>query len=291
MTDENKVAETVSADEKVDGASAGAAGVDAACAADAAGTAGATPSLKRGRRKVTAVVATVAVVLVAAGAGFMVWHDQPSFCNAICHTPMDGYLTTYESTPGEAATDKWGNQVADASSMLAPVHAQEGITCVGCHVPQMSEQVTEGLGWLTGSYSVVQTADERFVPEEKTLSDLTAARGIASEAFCLNSGCHVNDDGSIMTRDDLVEKTSYMKRNPHVQEHGEVACSECHKAHRASTVYCSKCHSSRVGKARARERAVSPPCLQAPAGTPSRGFLLSREQGTEMCSPSVVFAT
>ena len=127
--------------------------------------------------------------------------------------------------------------------MLAPVHAQEGITCVGCHVPQMSEQVTEGLGWLTGSYSVVQTVDERFVPEEKTLSDLTAARGIASEAFCLNSGCHVNDDGSTMTRDDLVDKTSYMKRNPHVQEHGEVACSECHKAHRASTVYCSKCHS------------------------------------------------
>ena len=210
MTDENKAAETVSADEKLD--SAGAAGAGASgvandsCAAGAAGAAGATPSPKRCRRKVTAVVATVAVVLVAAGAGFMVWHDQPSFCNAICHTPMDGYLTTYESTPGEAATDKWGNQVADASSMLAPVHAQEGITCVGCHVPQMSEQVTEGLGWLTGSYSVVQTADERFVPEEKSLSDLIAARGIASEAFCLNSGCHVNDDGSTMTRDDLVKR-------------------------------------------------------------------------------------
>ena len=271
MTEENKVAETVSADEKVDGGEAGAAGVDAAGragvsaagvadaagaggvggragasaagAADAAGAASATPSRKRSCRKVTAVVATMAVVLVTAGAGFMVWHDSPSFCNAICHTPMDGYLTTYESTPGEAATDKWGNQVADASSMLAPVHAQEGITCVGCHMPQMSEQVTEGLGWLTGSYSVVQTADERFVPEEKSLSDLTEARGIASEAFCLNSGCHVNDDGSTMTRDDLVEKTSYMKRNPHVQEHGEVACNECHKAHRASTVYCSKCHS------------------------------------------------
>lgn len=74
MTEENKVAETVSADEKVDGASV-------------AGSAGVTPSPKRGRRKVTAVVATVAVVLVAAGAGFMVWHDSPSFCNAICHTP------------------------------------------------------------------------------------------------------------------------------------------------------------------------------------------------------------
>ena len=128
MTDENKVAETVSADEKLD--SAGAAGAGASgvandsCAAGAAGAAGATPSPKRCRRKVTAVVATVVVVLVAAGAGFMVWHEQPSFCNAICHTPMDGYLTTYESTLGEAATDKRGNQVADASSKLAPEHAR-----------------------------------------------------------------------------------------------------------------------------------------------------------------------
>ncbi len=48
MTDENKVAETVSADEKLD--SAGAAGAGASgvandsCAAGAAGAAGATPS-------------------------------------------------------------------------------------------------------------------------------------------------------------------------------------------------------------------------------------------------------
>lgn len=220
MTEENKAAENVSA-----GEAAGAL------------------SAKRNKRKLAGIIGVVAAVVVVAGAGFMVWHDQPSFCNAICHTPMDGYLTTYEATPGESATDKWGNEVADASSMLAPVHAQEGITCVQCHVPQMSEQVTEGIGWLTGSYEVVQTTDERFVPEEKTLSDLTAARGIASEAFCLNSGCHTNDDGFAMTRDDLIEKTSYMKRNPHVEQHGEVDCNECHKAHRASTVYCSKCHS------------------------------------------------
>ncbi len=220
MTEENKAAENVSA-----------------------GEAASAPSAKRNKRKLAGIIGVVAAVVVVAGAGFMVWHDQPSFCNAICHTPMDGYLATYEATPGESATDKWGNEVADASSMLAPVHAQEGITCVQCHVPQMSEQVTEGIGWLTGSYEVVQTTDERFVPEEKALSDLTAARGIASEAFCLNSGCHANDDGSAMTRDDLIEKTSYMKRNPHVEEHGEVDCNECHKAHRASTVYCSKCHS------------------------------------------------
>lgn len=145
---------------------------------------------------------------------------------------------------GEAATDKWGNQVADASSMLAPGACPGGLTCVGCHVPQMSEQVTEGLGWLTGSYSVVQTVDERFVPEEKTLSDLTAARGIASEAFCLNSGCHVNDDGSTMTARRPDGQDQLHEAQPaRAGARQRVACSECHKAHRASTVYCSKCHS------------------------------------------------
>ena len=47
---------------------------------------------KNGKKKWPIVVGVVAVVLVAAGAGFFVWHEQPSFCNAICHTPMDGIV-------------------------------------------------------------------------------------------------------------------------------------------------------------------------------------------------------
>ncbi|MDU1389817.1 MAG: salivary glue protein Sgs-3, partial [Eggerthella sp.] len=42
-------------------------------------------------RKWPIVVGVVVVVLIAAGAGFWVWHEQPSFCAAICHTPMDEY--------------------------------------------------------------------------------------------------------------------------------------------------------------------------------------------------------
>ena len=195
------------------------------------------------RKKAPIVIGTVVVVLVIACAGFFVWHEQPSFCNAICHTPMDGYLTTYEATPGQASTDKWGNEVSDASAMLAPVHAKvANVTCMGCHVPTLSEQVSEGLGWISGNYSVVQTKDLRFVPEEKKLSQLTSARGVASEEFCLKSGCHANSDGSAMTRDDLAQKTSNMTRNVHTQPHGSVECSDCHKAHRASTNYCNKCH-------------------------------------------------
>ena len=65
-------------------------------------------------RKWPIVVGVVVVVLIAAGAGFWVWHEQPSFCAAICHTPMDEYLETYEQEPGTTGVDKWGNEVSKA---------------------------------------------------------------------------------------------------------------------------------------------------------------------------------
>ena len=55
---------------------------------------------KRKGRRWPIVVGVIAAVVVAAGAGFWVWHEQPSFCAAICHTPMDEYLETYEQEPG-----------------------------------------------------------------------------------------------------------------------------------------------------------------------------------------------
>ena len=205
------------------------AATEAAANDDAPMTEEAAPK-KKGKKKWPIVVGVVVVVLIAAGAGFWVWHEQPSFCNAICHTPMDPYLPTYEAEPGQPATDKWGNEVADASSMLAATHrAQEGTTCMGCHVPTLSEQINEGINWVTGNYV--------YPLEEKSLKDLTEARGLDDDEFCLNEACHN------ITRDDLVEATSDMERNPHVAQHGEVACSECHKAHRASVMYCTQCHS------------------------------------------------
>ena len=56
---------------------------------------GKASSERRQRRRWPVVVAAVAVVLVAAGAGFWVWHEQPSFCNAVCHEPMDAYVEGY----------------------------------------------------------------------------------------------------------------------------------------------------------------------------------------------------
>lgn len=197
---------------------------------------------KKGKKKLPIILGVVAAVVIAAGAGFWVWHEQPSFCNAICHTPMDPFLPTYEAEVGAAATDKWGNEVADSSAMLACVHREWGekmkdpITCMGCHVPTLSEQIGEGLAWVAGDYEVVENAAFGAVLTEKSLEDLVAARGVEPDEFCLNDACHK------LTREQLEKVTADYERNPHVAQHQEVACSECHKAHRASVNYCSQCH-------------------------------------------------
>ena len=81
--------------------------------------------------------------------------------------------------------------------------------------------------------------------ETRDISELVAARGAEDDEFCLNSGCHTNADGSVMTRDDLVALTADLSstRNPHVAQHGEYSCTQCHKGHAQSVNYCSSCHS------------------------------------------------
>lgn len=210
---------------------------------EAAGGELAGSALEKKRQKLSIVAGVLVVTLLVAGAGFWVWHEQPSFCNAICHTPMDPYLPTFEAQPGDAGIDKWGNEVEDAAAMLASTHRVEGdATCMSCHVPTLSEQVAEGFAWIAGDYEAVSNPTYGWVLGEKSLEDLVVARGVSAETFCLNDACHVNADGTVMTRDDLIAATSDMSRNPHLPQHGEIACSDCHKAHRASVNYCSGCH-------------------------------------------------
>lgn len=189
------------------------------------------------KRKLQLTLGIIVAVIVVAGAGFWVWHEQPSFCNVICHTPMDPYLPTYESPVDEEGIDKWGNSVSDASAMMAAVHRdQNNDTCLSCHVPTLGEQISEGLNWISGNYEVLETQTGMLVIPECTLEDLVAARGIDPDQFCLNESCHN------MTRDDLKQATADFKRNPHQGQHGDVSCSDCHKAHRASVNACTECH-------------------------------------------------
>lgn len=139
---------------------------------------------KKKGKKWPIVVGVVVVVLIAAGAGFWVWHEQPSFCAAICHTPMDEYLETYEQEAGTAGVDKWGNEVANTNAMLAVSHKAQGKDCMACHVPTLSEQMSEGMNWVTGNYV--------YPLEERDTEMLTEARGVDADEFCLNESCHLS---------------------------------------------------------------------------------------------------
>ena len=199
-------------------------------------TATSKPAAKKRKNKLLIILPIVAVIVVAA-VGLWVWHEQPSFCNAICHMPMDPYYDTYAQEPGQSGVDKWGNSVENTSGMMSVTHKAEGIACMGCHVPTLNEQIGEAGAWITGNYEVVDNSTYDGVLKEVSLSKLVAERNISSDEFCLNAGCHN------VTRVDLVELTAGPMANPHLQPHGEYECSECHKAHRASVNACTACHS------------------------------------------------
>lgn len=156
------------------------------------------------KRKKWTIIGVVAAVAVVAGVGFFVWHEQPSFCNAICHQPMDSYVEGY---------------YAKDQRLLASVHEGADVTCLECHEPTLSEQIVEGITWATGDYEV---------PLEQRSFD---------DGFCLNSACH---DAS---RASLAQATDHLKYNPHADYHEVLACGDCHKVHEQSVLECSQCHS------------------------------------------------
>lgn len=188
-----------------------------------------TPQPKRRSRKGVIVGAVVAAIVVC-GCGMWVWHEQPGFCNAFCHTPMDPYVETYYAQADGAATDKWGNAVTNADAMMAAPHAQAGVTCLDCHIPSLEQQVGEAREEVTGGYD--------YPLQEQTVKVLLQDSGRAgnSDTMCLASGCHD------LTRADLTELTADMPRNPHSWQHGEIECDTCHKSHRASVLACTQCH-------------------------------------------------
>lgn len=199
-----------------------------------ASAAPASKGFKRGpfknmSKRAATILAVVVAVVAVGGIGMYKWHETPSFCTAICHTPMDAkYLDTLYANPYEPSVDKWGNEVAYSGAMLASLHGNMGKECMDCHEPQIEEQVTEGIEWVAGNY---------YNPlSERDLSRLVFYAKKGETEFCLKSGCHD------ITKDGLTGLTEDMARNPHSWHHNEYTCSDCHKAHRASVMICSQCH-------------------------------------------------
>ena len=175
----------------------------------------ASASPKRPKKKWPLAVGIVVAVIVVAGAGFWVWHEQPSFCNAICHEPMDAYVEGYYND----------------DSLEAYAHQVEGVTCLQCHEAKLDEQVSEGIAWVTGDY-------------EMGADGMIATVGVRSDAkMCATSGCHDYDEVIAATANWGGEAGV----NPHESHQGyALDCSSCHVEHGQSIMYCNTCHDYEV---------------------------------------------
>lgn len=166
---------------------------------------------KTARKKWPIVVGVVAVVIVAAGAGFFVWHEQPSFCNAICHSPMDNYVEGYY----------------EDESLCAFEHQVEGVTCLECHEAKIDEQIAEGISWVKGDFVVDENGD-------------IATVGVTADTkMCATPECHDMNEVIAATENWGGEEGV----NPHDSHQGTaIDCSNCHGVHKASNMYCNACH-------------------------------------------------
>lgn len=129
------------------------------------------PKRKRLSRTSGIALGMAAAIILVAGAGFWVWHEQPGFCNAVCHSPMDSYVEGYY----------------EADTLMAARHLEANVTCLQCHEPRIDEQVSEAIAWATGNFD----------------DPLGASNLANTEGFCLRSGCHT--EGSWHDRHDALD--------------------------------------------------------------------------------------
>lgn len=191
----------------------GAGQPDAGAATE--GGAGTRPAAPRRRRRWPVAVGVAAAIVVAAGAGFWAWHEQPSFCNAVCHNPMDAYVEGYYEAP----------------ETVAYAHQVEGVTCLQCHEAKLEDQVHEAMVWVSGDFS---TDEDGLLTRVGVRSD---------EAMCATAGCHDFDEVVAATADWGGEAGV----NPHDSHQGRaIDCSNCHGVHQESVMYCNTCHDYEV---------------------------------------------
>ncbi|MDR3037366.1 MAG: cytochrome c3 family protein [Coriobacteriales bacterium] len=180
--------------------------------------------------KILIVVGIVIVVLGGGVGGFYLgFHNQPWFCNFICHTPMDPYVVSYEDgTSVNAAQADFKGQL----SVTTHKESDQHLDCLTCHVPSMGEQISEGMKWVSGNYTLPL---EMKLISGQPKEDSGSKNG---EEFCLRADCHEG----IATLDDLKKATANQTRNPHDSHLGKQDCSNCHQTHEQSVMMCTNCH-------------------------------------------------
>lgn len=178
-----------------------------------------TPKPKKGHKRGWITAGVVVAIIAVAGVGFWVWHEQPSFCNAICHSPMDYYVETYEENdPHKGIT----------------VHAENDVTCLKCHEATPWLQLQELAGWVSDNYPMT--------PDGTKLAD---GKEFASEAFCAASGCHheLGDTYDEISANLWGFSGNDEKYNPHISHQDlDLECGDCHGIHESNVLVCNECH-------------------------------------------------
>jgi hypothetical protein len=159
--------------------------------------------LKIGKLRSNKIFIVIVAVIIVGGTVFWEYTGTAEFC-ALCHTDAP-YVESWKS-----------------SKYLDHKHYLVDVTCDDCHVPpgshrifQMPKYMLDGIDYVTGNY-------EYPFPE-----------GNYSKDYCLK--CHG-------TYDELAQKTSNVKPNPHQHHLGEIECGLCHKSHRPFVNHCAECH-------------------------------------------------
>jgi hypothetical protein len=192
------------------------------------------------RKRLYVIGSVVAALLVSTVAGGLTWHNQPSFCGTVCHSPMASYSASITNP----------NQLVGKHAKAAK------LACLDCHESTVSEQLTEAGRTITGNY-VVQSG--HLVPTKAVSFD---------DSYCL--GCHASKHTS---RKELIEKTAkkYGAYNPHAEPHYRVPCITCHQMHGTSRNYCANCHFKAAVPTGWRARDMQPysnqPLVPRPAPT------------------------
>lgn len=157
---------------------------------------------KLGAVAIIGIIVAALVVVSGAGGGYLVHlsNTSPDFC-ATCHI-MQPNVTSYLT-----------------STNMDNIHEQANVECKGCHDYPLKAEITSGIKYLTGNYSV--EADGSLSPVSYT------------DTMCLE--CHISYDY-------VAQQTDFLIRNPHDNHNGRLSCSTCHLSHSEQIDYCSECH-------------------------------------------------
>ncbi|MDR2381440.1 MAG: cytochrome c3 family protein [Bifidobacteriaceae bacterium] len=190
---------------------------------------------KKGKGRVILISVGAAFILLAGGGGgvYATQHSNPSFCNAICHTPMDPYVESFKEG---TSVNPLQTELTAPISVTLHKESDQQLVCVTCHNDGLDVQLREGKNWITGDY-VYPFADRVLKAGEPKLEGQW--NGIT---FCLREGCHVEAE----SLEELKVVLADQHRNPHDSHNGTLDCTVCHQTHQQSVMWCTQCHADAV---------------------------------------------